>query len=66
MELFDGILTIKSVAFLLISVMAIAAVGYLLGRVTIKGVSLGTAGVFLIALVYGGLFYDKLSDEMNA
>lgn len=65
MELFDGILSIKSVAFLLISVMAIAAVGYLLGRITIKGVSLGTAGVFLIALVYGGLFYDKLSDEIN-
>ena len=65
MELFDGILSIKSVAFLLISVMAIAAVGYLLGRITIKGVSLGTAGVFLIALVYGGLFYNKLSDEIN-
>lgn len=65
MELFDGILSIKSVAFLLISVMAIAAVGYLLGRITIKGVSLGTAGVFLMALVYGGLFYDKLSDEIN-
>ncbi len=66
MELFDGMLSIKSVAFLLISVMAIAAVGYLLGRVTIKGVSLGTAGVFLVALVYGGIFYDKLSIELEA
>lgn len=66
MELFDGMLSIKSVAFLLISVMAIAAVGYLLGRVTIKGVSLGTAGVFLVALVYGGVFYDKLSVELEA
>ena len=65
MEFFNGILTIKGVAFLLISVMAIAAVGYILGRITIKGVSLGTAGVFIIALVYGGLFYDKLSVEMN-
>lgn len=34
----------------------IAAVGYALGRITIKGVSLGTAGVFLIALLVGYLF----------
>ena len=65
MEFFDGILSVKGVTFLIFSVMAIAAVGYLLGRITIKGVSLGTAGVFLIALVYGGVFYDRLSDQMN-
>ena len=34
----------------------IAAVGYALGRITIKGVSLGTAGVFLVALLFGYLF----------
>ena len=34
----------------------IAAVGYALGRITIKGVSLGTAGVFLMALLFGYLF----------
>lgn len=33
----------------------IVALGYLLGRVTIKGVSLGTAGVFLIAILVGWL-----------
>ena len=65
MELFDGILSIKGVTFLIISVMAIATVGYILGRITIKGVSLGTAGVFLIALVYGGVFYDDLKREMG-
>lgn len=65
MELFDGILSIKGVTFLIISVMAIAAVGYILGRIKIKGVSLGTAGVFLIALVYGGVFYDDLKREMG-
>ena len=42
--------------FLMLSVFAIAAVGYLLGRITIKEISLGTAGVFIIALVYGGFF----------
>jgi len=29
--------------------------GYLFGRITIKGVSLGTAGVFLVAILYGFL-----------
>lgn len=34
-------------------VFLIAAVGYLVGGITIKGISLGTAGVLLIALVFG-------------
>lgn len=66
MDLFNGILAIHEVSFLMISVLAIAAVGYILGRITIKGVSLGTAGVFIVSLLYGGFFYDKLSAEMNA
>ena len=45
--------TINAANFLMLSVFGIAAVGYLLGRVTIKGISLGTAGVFVIALIYG-------------
>ncbi len=65
---FDGsfALSLKGVSFLVFSVLAIAAVGYLLGRVTIKGVNLGTAGVFLVALLYGCLFYDALAAQMNA
>lgn len=31
----------------------IAALGYLIGRISIKGISLGTAGVLLVALVFG-------------
>ena len=31
----------------------IAAIGYLVGRISIKGISLGTAGVLLMALVFG-------------
>ena len=31
----------------------IASVGYLLGAIEIKGISLGTAGVLLAALIYG-------------
>lgn len=65
MDLFNGILEIHGVSFLMLSVLAIAAIGYILGRITIKGVSLGTAGVFIIALIYGGVFYDRLAEEMS-
>ena len=48
--------TMNAANFLMLSVFAIAAFGYILGRITIKGISLGTAGVFVIALIYGGFF----------
>ena len=38
-------------------IFVIAAVGYLIGGITIKGISLGTAGVLLIALVVGVVFF---------
>ena len=41
----------KVMVFLVI--FAIMVVGYMVGRISIKGVSLGSAGVFLVALVYG-------------
>ena len=66
MNLFGGVITVNGVAFLLFCVFAIAAVGYLLGRVTIKGVSLGTAGVFIIALLFGCLFYTQLQENLTA
>lgn len=65
MEILGGILSIKSVVFLTFSVFAIAAIGYLLGKITIKGVNLGTAGVFVIALIYGCFFYDNLSSQLT-
>lgn len=68
MQLFDfGAVSLKlsGVSFLVFSVLAIAAVGYLLGRITIKGVNLGTAGVFLIALLYGALFYPVLEEQFS-
>ncbi len=48
------------------SVFAIAALGYILGRITIKGVNLGTAGVFVIALLYGCFFYNVLADQFGS
>ena len=64
MELFNGVVSITGITFLMFCIFAIAAVGYALGRITIKGVSLGTAGVFIAALVFGCLFYDKLDAQL--
>ena len=44
-----------SVAVLFILIFVICALGYLLGSITIKGVNLGTAGVFLVAILFGFL-----------
>ena len=54
--------SLNALSFLMVSVFAIAALGYALGRVTVKGVSLGTAGVFVIALLYGAFFSTQISD----
>ena len=45
----------SSTAVLFILIFIIVALGYLLGSVTIKGVNLGTAGVFLVAILFGFL-----------
>lgn len=66
MELLGGILSVKAVVFLTFSVFAIAALGYAIGKITIKGINLGTAGVFIVALVYGCLLYTRLSDNLMA
>ena len=39
--------SITGTVFLVFCVFAIAAAGYLVGKVTVKGVNLGTAGVFV-------------------
>jgi len=57
MSLFGGLITISNISTLLFVVFAVLAVGYALGRITIKGVSLGDAGVFIIALLAGALFF---------
>jgi len=47
----DSMFSLIFIAFM------IAAVGYLIGAISIKGISLGTAGVLLVALLYGVLAY---------
>ena len=53
MTLFGGVLPITGISFLMFCIFAVLFVGYALGRITIKGVSLGDAGVFVIALIFG-------------
>ncbi|MBC8533940.1 permease [Yeguia hominis] len=66
MSLFGGVINVSGISFLMFSIMVIVALGYLLGRITIKGVSLGTAGVFIVALLFGALFYEDLSTALKS
>ena len=58
MSLFNGVISISSIYTLLFVVFSVLLMGYLIGRITIKGVSLGDAGVFIIALLFGALFFS--------
>ena len=56
MEFISKLINPGTAAVVLIGAFFITFVGYCLGRISIKGVSLGTAGVFLTALLFGYLF----------
>ena len=64
MTLIENMLSVNGVAFLMFCIFAIAALGYGLGRITIKGVNLGTAGVFIVALLFGCFFFEPLKAEL--
>ena len=64
MNLFGGVISISGITFLVFCVFSILAIGYALGRITIKGVSLGSAGVFIVALIFGCLFYGDLEAQL--
>ncbi|MBR5438724.1 MAG: permease [Clostridia bacterium] len=51
----DTVFKFSGTAVLFILVFVIVSLGYLLGSITIKGVNLGTAGVFLVAILFGFL-----------
>ena len=57
MELFGGVITLSNISTLLFVVFAVLLGGYALGRITIKGISLGDAGVFVVALIAGALCF---------
>ena len=58
MSLLGGVLELKDLSTILLVVFGVLMLGYLLGRITIKGVSLGDAGVFIIALICGALLFS--------
>ena len=64
MSFFDGIISVNNVTTLLFVVFAVIFMGYLIGRITVKGISLGDAGVFIVALIFGALFFhvNELGD----
>ncbi len=57
MSFFNGVISISSIYTLLFVVFSVLLLGYALGRITVKGISLGDAGVFIIALVIGALAF---------
>ena len=59
MVLLNGVISITGITFLMFIIFIVAGLGYLLGRVTIKGVSLGTAGVFIVALLIGAFCFTN-------
>ena len=64
MNLFDGVISVTGVSYFLFCLLAILFAGYALGRITIKGVSLGDAGVFIVALIFGALCYEPLAQQL--
>ncbi len=59
------IFNMKAMAIVLFFVFAIIVVGYLIGKITVKGVSLGTAAIFLAAL-FAGHFNGVMTGEGGA
>ena len=64
MNLFGGVVSIKDIYTLLFVVFAVLMAGYALGRITIKGISLGDAGVFIVALLVGALLFHVEGKEL--
>ena len=66
MTLFGGVISISNISTLLMVVFAVLMAGDALGRITVKGISLGDAGVFIVALLFGCLFFKALEAELPA
>ena len=62
-----SIFSVTGIGFMMFCVFVVAALGYALGRITVKGVNLGTAGVFIVALLFGCFFFGPMEAQlMNA
>ncbi|MBP5307566.1 MAG: permease [Clostridia bacterium] len=56
----------KEFTYALVGMFIIALFGYLIGSVRVKGVALGTAGVFLVAILYGYIVTVKFVSESGS
>ena len=65
MKIFNGVILVQGIPFIMFSSFICIFIGLLLGRITIKRISLGSAGVFIIALIYGALFSDHISSTVS-
>ena len=65
MVLFDGVISITGITFFMFCLFSIAAIGYAIGRIQIKGVGLGDAAVFIVALLFGALLYEPLVKQLT-
>ena len=65
MSLFGNVISITGITYLAFMGFAIIFLGCLLGRIRIKGVGLGTAGVFIVALVFGVLFSTEIGQAVT-
>lgn len=63
MKLFGGVVNLSNLSTILFVVFGVLMLGYLLGRINVKGVSLGDAGVFIIALVCGALLFRVMPES---
>ena len=58
------IFNMKAMTLVLFFMFAIIVIGYLIGKISIKGVSLGTAAIFLVALFAGhfkGVAFENIT-----
>ena len=65
MNVLYGFISIKGISFLMFSAFVCIFLGLLMGRITIKGISLGSSGVFIIALIYGALFSFHIKSTIS-
>ena len=54
------IFSMKAMTLVLFFIFAIIVVGYLVGKISIKGVSLGSAAIFLVALRFAQNRTDRM------
>ena len=65
MNILSGFILVQGIPFLMFSTFVCIFFGLLLGRITIKGISLGSSGVFIIALFYGAIFSSHIKSTIS-